>query len=142
AGPKCGPIEPDTVAPACRDGYALACGLDRPGAATPQGSALEASKQRRSRASGLAPNGRDLTPVWGAKNALLGRLRAVAGRLEGHPPTRLVSENDFAASVPRGTGARLVCPPAGRGIRLRPPAPALRRGSAGSRHLIPEASGL
>ena len=30
-----------------------------------------------------------------------------------------------------GTGARMVCPPAGRGIGLRPPAPALRPGPAG-----------
>jgi hypothetical protein len=86
---------------------------------------------RRSRASGLAPEGHDQYPVLGAKNALLGRLRAVAGRLECHPPTRLVSENDFAASGPRETGARMVCPPTGRGIGLRPPAPALRRGPAG-----------
>ena len=42
----------------------------------------------------------DQYPVMGAKNALLGRLRSVAGRLECHPPARLVPEIDFAASGP------------------------------------------
>src|SRR6185295_15727209 len=89
---------------------------------------------RRCRASGLAPDGHDLYPALGAKNALLGRLRRPPGAWPAWPPCpagyrRTTSPHPYLlvlerasreSPVPsppspglevRGAGARMVCPP-------------------------------
>jgi hypothetical protein len=63
------------------------------------------------------------TPCSAASAPLPGAWNAI------HQPGR--SRRSTSPHPDPVTGARMVCPPTGRGIGLRPPAPALRRGPAG-----------
>ena len=85
-------------------------------------------ERRRGRASRLAPGGHDLNPVLGTKDALPGRLRRPPDAWVAIPPIGRGIGDWLRRNPPPGTGARMVCPPTGRGLALRPPAPGLRGG--------------